>query len=75
MIVRQATLLTLVQFGCPPAQADHADLLPEWLVDCAFAAKLKAAAAKGIIAGECDRDTAMRRAIKKLHEWLDRYGY
>ena len=75
MIVYQATLLALVQFGCPPAQADHADQLPEWLADHTFAAKLKAAAAKGIIAGVCDRDAAMRRTIKKLQEWLDRYGY
>jgi hypothetical protein len=75
MIVHQATLLVLVQFGCPPAQADNADRLSEWLTDRLFAAKLKAAAAKGIIAGICDRDTAMRRAIQMLHEWLDRYGY
>ena len=75
MIVHQATLLALVQFGCPPVQADHADRLPEWLADRTFATKLKVAAAKGSIAGHCDRDIAMRRALVALHAWLDRYGY
>lgn len=75
MTLHQTILICLVQFGCPPVQADHAERLPEWLADRTFAAKLKAAAAKGSLAGHCNRETAMDRAKVDLHAWLDRYGY
>lgn len=75
MTLQQTILICLVQFGCPPVQADHAEQLPEWLADRTFATKLKAAAAKGSVAGHCDRDTAMSRAKAKLDAWLDHYGY
>lgn len=75
MTLQQTILICLVQFGCPPVQADHADQLPAWLADRNFAAKLKVAAAKGSAAGFCDRNTAMFRAKAKLDAWLERYGY
>lgn len=75
MTLQQTILICLIQFGCPPVQADHAERLPEWLADRTFAMKLKAAAAKGRVAGRCDRETAMDRAKATLEKWLERYGY